>query len=272
MSILSHMQMEFSRRQKARTSAQRMQWNIVHRDNVIENPEHPSPAKRAVTDDSSPPSYPLLHELVAINPDGTLAPLSLIQRIYYGSAFDKLVHKLERVHYEAEQLENKLSTHSLTHVLTHSLTHSILLTHSRTITHSLTHLRTHSLICFLGKFDVLDLRDKEYALLQHFVLTNCSDTSRLVVSTLMFERPDTIPNKIEPLSWCLAVFVLFGSILYFLYFIFMWGVQNKGLTLQNWCINAAVSFGQVCCLTHSLTHSLTHRHPLTYSFTHSLTH
>jgi len=61
----------------------------------------------------------------------------------------------------------------------------------------------------------------------------------------MFGRPDTAPSKIEPLSWCFAVFLLFGSILYFLYFIFMWGVQNHGLTLQNWCINAAVSFGQV---------------------------
>jgi len=112
--------------------------------------------------------------------------------------------------------------------------------------------------------------------LQHFVLTNCSDTSRLVVSKLMFTRPDTIPAKIEPLSWCFAVVFLFGSILYFLYFIFMWGVQNHGLTLQNWCINAAISFGQVYTHspTYSLTHSLTYSptYLLTYLLTHLLTH
>ena len=86
---------------------------MMHRNSVVENPDNTSPVKR-VTHDSSP-SYPLLHELVAVNPNGTLAPLSLIQSMYYGSAFDKLVHKLSRVHYEAEQLEKSLGTRLLLH-------------------------------------------------------------------------------------------------------------------------------------------------------------
>jgi len=89
--------------------------------------------------------------------------------------------------------------------------------------------------------------------LQHFVLTNCSDTSRLVVSKLMFTRPDAIPAKIEPLSWCFAVVFLFGSILYFLYFIFMWGVQNNGVTLNSWMINAGTSFAQDRLVTEPLS-------------------
>jgi hypothetical protein len=188
MSILYSLQTEYGKRKPARRSI------------AIDDSENNSSVNRM---SNSSHSYPLLHELVALNPDGTLAPLSLLQRIYYGSAFNKLVHKLERVHLESDQLES-----------------------------------------LLGQYDLLNIRDKEYTLLQHFVLTNCSDTSRLVVSKLMFTRSDTIPAKIEPLSWCFAVVFLFGSILYFLYFIFMWGVQNHGLTLQNWCINAAVSFGQ----------------------------
>ena len=113
MSILRHMQSEFSQRQKQQGSAQRTHWNMMHRNSVVENPDNTSPVKR-VTHDSSP-SYPLLHELVAVNPNGTLAPLSLIQSMYYGSAFDKLVHKLSRVHYEAEQLEKSLGTRLLLH-------------------------------------------------------------------------------------------------------------------------------------------------------------
>jgi hypothetical protein len=242
-------------------SSQALQKRMIHRNSVINHPENASPDKGKSYTHNSLPSYPLLHELVALNPDGTLAPLSLLQRIYYGSAFNKLVHKLERVHLESDQLESLLGTHSPTHSLTQLLTHSPTL---------------------LAKYSVLDLRDKEYTLLQHFVLTNCSDTSRLVVSKLMFTRPDAIPAKIEPLSWCFAVVFLFGSILYFLYFIFMWGYQNHGLTLQNWCINAAVSFGQVythslllahsLLLTYLLTHSLNHSYSPTYSLTHSPTH
>ena len=125
MTILHHLQTEFSQRQKShQLSSQALQKRMMHRNSVINHPENASPDKGKSYTHNSLPSYPLLHELVALNPDGTLAPLSLLQRIYYGSAFNKLVHKLERVHLESDQLESLLGTHSPTHSLAHSLTHS----------------------------------------------------------------------------------------------------------------------------------------------------
>ncbi len=108
MSILYSLQTEYGKRKPTRRSI------------AIEDSDNNSSVNRM---SNSSHSYPLLHELVALNPDGTLAPLSFLQRIYYGSAFNKLVHKLERVHLESDQLESLLGTHSLTHSLTHSPTH-----------------------------------------------------------------------------------------------------------------------------------------------------
>ena len=168
-----------------------------------------SDARHPVSNDES---FSLLRKLVTLNPDGTLAPLSLIHRLIYGDAFNKLVHNLKQIRLESKKLG--------------------------------------ALIDAIHK---TNLPDKEYMLLQHFILTNCSFTSRVIVDKLMFDRDEALPPKIDPILWLASIFVLYGVLFYCIYFIFMWGVQNNGVTLNSWMLNAGISFGQDTLITEPLS-------------------
>ncbi len=156
--------------------------------------------------------FSLLRKLVKLNPDGTLAPLSLLHRLMYGDAFNKLVCKIKKIRRESIRLK-----------------------------------------AMIDRIDKTNLPDKEYTLLQHFILTNCSFTSRVIVDKLMFDRDEALPPKIDPILWLVSIFVLYGVLFYCIYFIFMWGVQNKGVTLNSWMINAGISFVQDTFVTEPLS-------------------
>jgi hypothetical protein len=161
---------------------------------------------------SNQETFSLLRKLVKLNPDGTLAPLSLLHRLRYGDAFNKLVCKVKKIRAESAKLRE-----------------------------------------MIDNIDKVNLPDKEYTLLQHFILTNCSFTSRVIVDKLMFDRDDALPPKIDPILWLASIFVLYGVLFYCLYFIFMWGVQNHGVTLNSWMINAGTSFAQDTLVTEPLS-------------------
>ena len=59
---------------------------------------------------------------------------------------------------------------------------------------------------------------------------------------------DTPPENVDPLPWLMAWFVIIGTLFFFVYWIFAWGVTNGGSTLDHWGTAYGVAVIQDVCI------------------------
>jgi hypothetical protein len=75
---------------------------------------------------------------------------------------------------------------------------------------------------------------KDIALMRHFILEQVSIFNRFSLRR-RFENIDGAPVRgVHPLAWLLAWLLIVGCLLFFLYWIFAWGVKNGAESFADW--------------------------------------
>lgn len=82
--------------------------------------------------------------------------------------------------------------------------------------------------------DVGDNSAKDIVLMRAFILEHVSFFFRFSLKKCFKEIDGCPPEKVDLLAWIAAWFVVGGCLLFFLYWIFAWGVKNGGETLDEW--------------------------------------
>jgi hypothetical protein len=86
----------------------------------------------------------------------------------------------------------------------------------------------------IGRMEVADGSFKDIALMRVFILENVSFFFRFSLRKCFDEIDGSPPENVNLLVWLLAWFIIGGCLLFFLYWIFAWGVKNGGDTLHDW--------------------------------------
>jgi hypothetical protein len=81
---------------------------------------------------------------------------------------------------------------------------------------------------------------RDRVLLQHFVLEQFPLFKRFCLTQAFFIYHDMPPPTIDPISWLAAWFFVSSSFLFFIYWMFAWGVKNGGSTLSAWGMNFGI--------------------------------
>jgi hypothetical protein len=100
----------------------------------------------------------------------------------------------------------------------------------------------------LKEFGDGELQNRDMMLIQYFILEQFSALKQYVLHRHMFVFNLTTPKTIHVGLWLASWFVVLGTIIFLLYWIFMWGVHQGGFTIDNWFINIATSFAQDVCV------------------------
>jgi hypothetical protein len=75
---------------------------------------------------------------------------------------------------------------------------------------------------------------KDIALMRHFILEQVSVFNRFSLR-IRFENIDGAPVMgVRPLTWLLSLLLIVGCLLFFLYWIFAWGVKNGAESFADW--------------------------------------
>lgn len=93
---------------------------------------------------------------------------------------------------------------------------------------------------------------KNRLLLQNFIVEQVSSLQRPTLSNILFKRDPVAPKTINGFVWLLAWVVLLSSDLFFLYYVFVWGANNGGLTFVDWCVNFVIVLVQNALLVQPL--------------------
>jgi hypothetical protein len=81
---------------------------------------------------------------------------------------------------------------------------------------------------------------KDAVLLKHFILEQFPFFKRFCLSRSFFVFHDTLPDTIDPWLWVVSWMIVSGSMIFFVYWVFAWGVKNGGTTLSAWGMNFAI--------------------------------
>lgn len=81
---------------------------------------------------------------------------------------------------------------------------------------------------------------KDAILLQYFILEQFSSFKRFCLSREFFIYNDCPPPSINPILWIISWIFISSSYVFFLYWIFAWGVKNGGTTLAGWGMNFGI--------------------------------
>ena len=104
----------------------------------------------------------------------------------------------------------------------------------------------------LGEMEVKSTHFKDVALMRFFILEQVSLFNRFSLKRC-FQRIDgTTPENIHPLKWIIAWMIISGCLIFFLYWIFAWGVTNGGATLNDWGKDYGVSVIQDICICETM--------------------
>jgi hypothetical protein len=96
----------------------------------------------------------------------------------------------------------------------------------------------------LKEFGNGELQNRDTMLIQFFILEQFSAFKQFVLHRHMFDFNVSTPGPISPFLWIFAWAFILLSILFFLYWGFIWGVNQAGHTVANWGINIGTSLAQ----------------------------
>jgi hypothetical protein len=86
--------------------------------------------------------------------------------------------------------------------------------------------------------------DRSVALLQYFSIEQFTPYKRYVLKQHYFPYQSFAPEQINPWLWIAAWLFIYGIIIFFLYWIFSWGVTSGHSAFQSWGINFILVFIQ----------------------------
>ena len=98
----------------------------------------------------------------------------------------------------------------------------------------------------INSMEVYDDNLKDIALMRKFILEQVSIFYRFSLNRNFADIDGVPPDPIRPILWLLAWTFISCVLLFFFYWIFLWGVQNGGTTLYSWGTNYGVSIFQDC--------------------------
>ena len=96
----------------------------------------------------------------------------------------------------------------------------------------------------INEMEVLDNNLKDIALMRKFILEQVSAIYRFSLRKNFKDIDGVPPEIIRPSLWLAAWITIIFVLIFFLYWIFAWGVKNGGATLDLWGTNYAVSIVQ----------------------------
>ena len=86
-----------------------------------------------------------------------------------------------------------------------------------------------------------DNEQLDFALIQSFVFEQVSFIHRYALRAIFFQSHAAAPSQINPWTWVASWVFVISCFVFFLYWIFAWGVTNAGVTLGAWGLNFAYS-------------------------------
>lgn len=92
-------------------------------------------------------------------------------------------------------------------------------------------------------------QDKDIALIRYFVLEQFSAFKRYVLHARLFPLTTTLPQRISAPLWITGWIVYVACLLFFLYWIFNWGVSSGNKTFRSWGLNFVLVFIQELLVT-----------------------
>ena len=141
-----------------------------------------------------------IEEHLGVFPDGTFAPLSLRQRLFFGTPVRKLEYKLKKVRQQSEEVIDHVST-----------------------------------------LEAATDDARDIALLREFILECLSPFKRhsLIVNNHAYDVAAS--RRVSWLVYIIAWTVISGCLLFFIYWIFAWGLYQGDVVLGAW----GATFGTV---------------------------
>ena len=100
----------------------------------------------------------------------------------------------------------------------------------------------------VNEMKVHDDNLKDIALMRKFILEQVSIFYQFSLRRNFDDIDGVPPEIIRPGVWVAAWFFIISVILFFLYWVFAWGVKNGGATLYSWGTNYGVSVLQDCLI------------------------
>ena len=96
----------------------------------------------------------------------------------------------------------------------------------------------------IDEMEVLDDNLKDIALMRKFILEQVSIFYRFSLKKNFTDIDGVPPEYIHPNLWLTAWVLIISALLFFLFWIFAWGVRNGGQTLELWGANYGISIAQ----------------------------
>ena len=96
----------------------------------------------------------------------------------------------------------------------------------------------------IDEMEVLDDNLKDIALMRKFILEQVSIFYRFSLKKNFMDIDGVPPEFISPSLWLAAWILIISALLFFLFWIFAWGVRNGGQTLDLWGTNYGISIAQ----------------------------
>ena len=112
--------------------------------------------------------------------------------------------------------------------------------------------QAYELICDLDKFGPAEEDMKESYLMQSFIIEQFSIIPKAALRRHFFQYARSLPKPIHPIIWLLGWVYVLGGLLYFLYFVLLWGSVNDGVSLNAWGTNFALETLHACFVTSTL--------------------
>jgi hypothetical protein len=136
--------------------------------------------------------------------NGDPHPLSIFERLRYRNAYAKLVGKIKDRRQRAQEIVEKLQS-----------------------------MRDEN----------IDEQYLETSLIQFFALEQLSALKRFAIMQHLFQFSAVAPDSVSPYTWIASWVFITSMIMFFLYWIFAWGLTNGGTTLTAWGIQFAMAIG-----------------------------
>ena len=94
----------------------------------------------------------------------------------------------------------------------------------------------------MNECEVPDESMKDIILIRQFILARVNFMTRFALRLSFDEIEGLPPEPVNPFLWCLCWFLTTGSLCFFVYWIFAWGIKNSGDNMTTW----GQDFGVAC--------------------------
>jgi hypothetical protein len=94
--------------------------------------------------------------------------------------------------------------------------------------------RAGYLLNWMKTIDVEEVSARDYFMIQSFVLDQFPQFKRFMLQKSLYKFPSASPGYVGVIEYVFSWFVVIWTTVFFIYWIFAWGVKNGGVTSQSW--------------------------------------